>query len=318
MRDFSADRAVTLERVRPRHIYSLLSLVHTSMLRERSFIETRFVESATHFEDTPGFLEAVGWIRMTNGHLQAASEASSRVIAADNAQRSHVLAEELFDAAGPYERLFARYLAQFTRRTDGRLAYQPTIDARLRDAGARDFLMDLGAVTHHADEDVYIIERPFEPWALWARNAMGSSASQPQLAAEERVALGTEAELAVLEWERQRVGIAWQDRVRHVAGENPGACFDIQSVTIVNGQSAQRFIEVKAVAPSSFEFHWSRAEIEAAEILRDGYFLYLLPVVGSGAFDLARMEIIQNAYAEVLRNPSIWSTTVAETVCRKL
>lgn len=316
MRDSSADRAATLERVRPRQVYALLSLIHTSTLRERSFIESRFVESATHFDETAEFLEAIGWIRNANGHLLPASGAGSHVIAANDSQRNRVLVESLLDAAGPYESLFARYLAHFARRSDGRLAYQPTIDARLRDAGARDFLMALGVVTHTADEDAYLLEQPFEPWALWARNAMGPSVRQLQLAAEERQALGTRAELAVLEWERQRVGTSWQERVRHVASENPGACFDIQSVTLADGQPAQRFIEVKAVGPSTFEFHWSQSEIEAAEILRDGYFLYLLPVVGAG-FDLERMQIVQDAFAQVLRNPSGWSTTVADTVCRK-
>lgn len=316
MRDSSADRAATLERVRPRNVYVLLSIIQSSALRERSFIESRFVESATHFAETAEFLESVGWIRHANGQLLPAGDAAPRVVAADDGQRGRLLAEALFGAAGPYERLFARYLTHFTRRSDGRLVYQPTIDARLRDTGARDFLMDLGAVTHRASEDLYFLEKPFEPWALWARNVTGSSAHQLRLAADEQLALGTRAELAVVEWERARVGSSWQDRVRHVAAENPGACFDIQSITVAEGQPKQRYIEVKAVALGSFEFHWSQPEIEAAEILRDEYFLYLLPVVGSG-FDLARMEVIQDAFAQVLRNPSGWSTTAADTVCRK-
>ncbi len=274
------------------------------------------MESATHFEETAAFLEAVGWIRNANGQLLPASEAASRVVAADNGRRSRVLAEELLGAAGPYDRLFARYLTHFARRPDGRLAYQPTIDARLRDAGARDFLMDLGAVTHRGDEDVYVLEKPFEPWALWARNVTGPSAQQLRLAADERLALGARAELAVLEWERQRVGTSWQDRVRHVAAESPGACFDIQSITVANGQSAPRYIEVKAVALDSFAFHWSQSEIEAAEILRDGYFLYLLPLAGLG-FEFAQMEIIQDPIARVLHNPAGWSTTAADTLCRR-
>jgi len=316
MRDSSVDYAATLEGVLPRRVYALLSLVHASSLRDRSFIASRFMESATHFDETAKFLEAVGWIRSAEGQLLPASDAASRIVAADDQLRSRVLAEALFGAGGPYDRLFATYLTHFARRPDGRLAYQPTIDARLGDADVRDFLMDLGAVTHHADEDVYFLERPFEPWALWGRNITGPSAHQLRLAADERLALGARAELAVLEWERQRVGTSWQDRVQHVAAENPGACFDIQSITITDGRPAPRYIEVKAVALGSFEFHWSQPEIEAAEILRDRYFLYLLPVLGAG-FDLARMEIIQDAFLQVLRNTSGWSTGAADTICRK-
>jgi hypothetical protein len=316
MHDYSDDRAAVLEKVRPRYVYNLLAIVHGSSLRERKFIAARYAESSMHFEETVSFLEEVGWLRSPNGHVEPASDVTSRIVDARGLQRSLALAEGLFDAPGPYERLFARYLAQFTS-SEGELVHRPGIEARLRDAGVRDFLMDLGAVSHRPDGDFFVLEQPFVSWALWARNVVGPSAKQLAKSENDRLALGLEAEVAVLAWERERVGKSYYSRVRHISQENPAACFDIQSVTLVAHAPHPRFIEVKAVGVESFEFHWSRAEIEAAEILGSSYFLYLLPVPTRGVFDLDRMEIVQDPYKEVYKNSAKWLTTVADTVCRK-
>ncbi len=316
MRDYSGDRATALEKVRPRYVYNLLALVHGSSLRERKFIAARYADSSMHFEETVNFLEEVGWLRSADGHVEPASDITSGIVDARGLSRSLAFAEALFDAERPYGLLFARYLAQFAP-SEGELVNRPGVEARLRDAGVRDFLMDLGAVSHRPEGDFFVLEEPFVPWALWARNVVGPSAKQLVKLADDRLALGMEAELAVLAWERERVGESYCNRVRHISRDSPGACFDIQSVTLVAQTPHPRFIEVKAVGVESFEFHWSRAEIEAAEILGPSYFLYLVPVPTRGVFDLDRMEIVQDAYKNVYKNPDNWLTTVADTVCRK-
>lgn len=316
MRVYSADRAANLGNVRPQHVYSLLEILHGSSFRSRSFIAARFADVATHFEETVLFLEDVGWVRSENGHLFPRDEITGSIVRASDAERSALLLETLLDASEAYGRLFARYLSQFERR-EGELVHHPTLDERLSNAEARDFLMALGAVTYRIDGDFYVLEQRFATWALWARNVMSPSAEQLRLGDERRLQLGRAAELAVVDWEKQRVGPTWQDRVRHVSEKNPAACFDIESVTVEEEQAEPRFIEVKAVAVDSLEFHWSGAEIEAAEILGPRYFLYLLPVVAPNRFDVSHMEIVSNAFDGVYRNPSKWSTTVADTICRK-
>jgi hypothetical protein len=316
MPDSSADRAVTLEKVKPQHICGLLEIIQRSTVREISFIASRYAETATDFEDTLGFLKDLGWLRSIGGQVSPANEAVARIVDSTDTQRSLILAEALFGAPGPYERPFASYLSQF-ERCDGELVHRPTIDARLRQTGVRDFLMELGAVTHRIDGDDYLLAEPFAAWALWARNVVSPTANQLRLYANGREQIGRAAELAAFAWERRRVGEKWQNLVRHISGENPAACFDIQSVTVLGSQVEQRFIEVKAISADSFEFHWSAGEIEAAEILHARYFLYLVPVKGTGAFDLELMEIIQDPYSEVYHNPTKWATSVTNTICRK-
>ena len=316
MPDYSAERAATLAKIRPRAACNLLALLHDAGLRHRSFIAGRYSEAALNFDETLAFLEEMGWVRAHNGTIESTGDVTSRIVAADDAQRDILFADAVLEAASPYKPVFAGYLSQF-QRIGGHLVHRPNADLRLQEAAVRDFFMDLGAVTHHPDGDYFVLEQPFAACALWARNVLGPTASQFEQQVEDRSAIGRQAELVVVDWERHRVGPVQQHHVRHVSQQNPAACFDIQSVTVDGSEILPRFIEVKAVAVGSFEFHWSRAEIEAAEILGERYFLYLLPVVSQDAFDATRMEVIPNAYAEVLRNSAAWSTTVADTVCRK-
>ena len=66
---------------------------------------------------------------------------------------------------------------------------------------------------------------------LWARNVQGpANQAELDLRAQERVELGRAAELAVLDWEKRRLGSLWSDRVRHIADRSPAACYDIQSL----------------------------------------------------------------------------------------
>lgn len=312
----SVDRAEALAKVRPRNVCTLLAIVHDSHLRDRSFLAARYAESAIHFDDALAFLDELGWVRCDSGTIEPTSDVTARIIVAEEPERSLLFVEALLDSAGGYQRILARYLSQFAR-SNGELVYRADVETRLRDAAVRDFFMDLGAVTHRPDGDFFILEESFAPCVQWARNVLSPTPAQLAQQLEQRRALGLRAELAVVEWEQNRLGPDHQHRVRHVALESPAACFDIQSITLVNAVPVPRYIEVKAVGRGSLEFHWSHAEIEAAEILGERYFLYLLPVVGPDAFDLVQIDIIQDAYAKVYRNPSTWSTTVADIICRK-
>jgi hypothetical protein len=178
--------------------------------------------------------------------------------------------------------------------------------------------MDLGAVSHNIASDSYLLLKPFAEWAVWGRNAILPTSDQLKASFNNREELGVAAELAVLAWEKRRVGEGHQGQVLHVAAENPAACFDIQSVTLAGNTTTPRFIEVKAVAPELLEFHWSQGEIEAAEILQARYFLYLVPVAGHRVFDLDHIVILQDAYKVVYQDSRAWSKSFTNVLCRRI
>ena len=317
MPDSFDNRATILAKVRPRQIYCLLDVVHTASVRDLDFISARFDERARHFAETLRFLEDIGWLRSEDNRVVPAHDAVAQIASTATGQRDFLLARVLFDAPGPYEQAFAHYLAQFERQ-EGELAYHPTVERRLRESAVRDFLMELGAVAHRTDGDFYVLADPFAHLGFWARNNLSRSGEEEfTRRAEERRLLGRAAELLALEWEKRRVGPTWASGVRHISDRSPAACYDIQSVTIDGSNTEPRFIEVKAVAADSFQFHWSTAEIEAAQVLHRRYFLYLLPVQAPGAFDLERMEVIQNPYSAVYQNTERWLKSEADIICEK-
>lgn len=317
MEGSSADRDAVLERARPKHIYRLLEIIMTGTIRDAAYVAARFGEGGQHFRETRRFLEDVGWIRSDGTSVLPATDVIPRILDASGDSRHVMLAAALFNDLGKYAAPFAAYLAQF-RSQDGLLVHHPTGDRRFQESAPRDFLMDLGAVRHHLRTDSYVLAEPFAFLALWARNVRSAADPNFDLLARERFELGRAAELAVLGWEKRRVGHEWSDRVVHVSAQYPTACFDIQSVTLDGRQSEPRFIEVKAVAPDSFEFHWSRAEVEAAQLLGARYFLYLVPVQPAGVPDVGAIELIKNPYSAVYKNPQGWYKLEADIVCRKI
>jgi hypothetical protein len=312
----SSAKQFVLENIRPRDIYRLLEIVHTATVRDASFVAARFAETAAHFEETLRFLRELGWLQFVGGRILPSNDIVSRVASATDSDRSGTLVPALFDALGGRARPFAKYLAQFQRR-EGELVHQPSSDQRLHESGPRNFLMELGAVTHQIKGDSYVLAEQFAEWALWGRNAISPSTSQLRSHLRNREEVGRGAELLVLDWEKRRVGEKLQTHVRHVSEHTPTACFDIRSITVAGSKTESRFIEVKAVSPDSYEFHWSQAEIEAAEILDARYFLYLVPVSGAGVYDLDRMEIIHDPYSTIYKNPTEWSTSATDVLCRR-
>lgn len=316
MPDSSDSVAKSLTNVLPRNAFRLLTLIRDSTLKDRAFVAARYAETATFFEETLSFLVEMRWVTAAEDTIGTLGGAADRALNMHDAARNLFVAEALLSSSSPYRSVLASYLSRFGTGENG-LVYSPTMERRLADAAVRDFLMDLGAVSHSRAEDFFVLGRPFAHLAVLSRGLTSASSAELAKLSHNREQLGRKAELAVLEWERSRVGMAYRDRIAHVARDHPFACFDIQSVSLHGSEVELRFIEVKAVAGASFEFHWSAGEIEAAQLLGDRYFLYLLPVAGRDSFDTSRLEIVRGAYTEVLRDDSAWAVTPSELICRK-
>ncbi len=111
--------------------------------------------------------------------------------------------------------------------------------------------------------------------------------------------LATQAEEAVVEYERKRLGLlgrrAEADSVRRISQLDVGAGYDIETF---NGDKPQlecdRFIEVKASRGSALRFFWSTNERKVAEKLGDSYWIYFLGNFGlPGRGDISPI-MIQN------------------------
>ncbi len=206
--------------------------------------------------------------------------------------------------APQYRDAIVRYVSRFEVSGDA-LAYAPLGSAALEETDVRDFLMALTAVERDVAMDRFLLSDLGKELYAWARAEVGSSTAlefdRGLSAARE---IGAAAELAVLEYERRRVGERFAPAVVHVAMTRPGAPYDIRSVSVQDGVPTGRFIEVKAVSPTDWQFFWSAGEIDLAGLLGARYFLYLVPCDGRPLVE--QMRVIANPASGVLQDPQIY------------
>jgi hypothetical protein len=313
-RSSSSDPANNLARLHLDQVMTMLEILREASTRQSDFVESIYNEQARNFRETLQFLKEIGWVKDISGDLCLADSAarSSR----PGFQPSSAI-ERIAEIPGFYQVALADYLIQF-RVDAGKIVHRPSAQSRLDQIGIRNFLMEAGLVTHDADGDSYLLKSQFAHLYLWAKNINGASSKTELMRnASERDRFGTLAELIVIDFEKRRLGSEWCTSVKHVSAQNPGACYDIQSLSIENGQPILRFIEVKAVSTDTYQFYWSAAELEAASLLRDKFFLYLLPATGRDVFDCSEMQMINDPFSTVYHNPDSWVKSENVIVCRR-
>lgn len=313
-----SDSEAVLARLHPPQIRVLIDMLRQSTHRKQTFVESIYNERAQHFQETLRFLIEIGWVH-EDRNILGLTPAAARfpVDDSDQMRAGKAVAEAIADFPNPYRTILSKYLIQF-QHSGGRVFCQPSPQSRLDQSAIRNFLMELGLVSHETDSDSYFLRDYCIHLFLWAKNIHGARSKAELLSrAALKDQLGTAAELIVLEFEKKRVGADLCDQVEHVSIKNPGASFDIKSLGMEGSNLIPRFIEVKAVAADSYQFYWSARELEAASLLREKYFLYLLPALGGDIFDLPKMAIISDPYATVYQNPAAWLKEENVIVCRR-
>lgn len=300
--------------VSPRHILALLDLLQKTGWRRRDYVESRYREFARDFDSTLSFLARLGWLRISSNDIDPDPGCLENLF--QSAERPEVrLLTALLDCLGPHQPPLITFLSRFSLR-EGALTSTLRGESSLTFAPVRDFLMELGAVTRNTDT-TYLLDTAFAGAFLSARTLRTpSSRATARRRQVDREEFGLQAELAVLEFERQRVGPRLADSIRHISSTRPFACYDLLSVTVDGESATPRYIEVKAVSADSPEFHWSAAEIEAAEVMRARYFLYLVPVVAAGKFDLDRLNIVSDPFVSVYQDDVHWTKQPTQFLCR--
>lgn len=304
----SSDELELLAKIQTRQICRLLSTLSGMQMRTTSYVQKAYSESAANFQETVGFLSRIGWVSQHGDALDltAAGANAAKLVSDDAAIRASVL-ETLMRLPTPYRPAIASYLRLF-KFSGETLSYRPSLAQRSEERPIRDLLMDLRSVSYDPSDGCYVLEASAAPLYIWATN-FGLPKSTAALASQQRrrEEIGFAAELVVLDYERLRLGDRGRD-VEHVSAEQPFACYDIKSFTITSEGAKERFIEVKAVSHASLEFYWSRAEMDAARLLRDNYFLYLLPYKLGGGFAVEALKIICDPHRE-LHEDQTWEVT---------
>jgi len=317
MNGSSGTKAITtLSRLHAKQIFACIDILRTTSVREIAFVESLQNDRAGNFRETVWFLKQIEWLHESRGKIELTSRALAEESSTEG-QISRAVLNCMAECPGPVGHLLGDYLVQF-QTFEGNIVHQPSAQLRLEQSFIRNLLIELGAVRYEAESDSYLLGPDFTHLYFWARNIhCVTSKAHLAAAAAAKEQLGTAAELSAVAFERSRVGPLWESRVEHISLKFPFACFDIKSVTIVEGSPLNRFIEVKAVPADTFDFFWTASEVEAAQFLTENYFLYLLPVLDGQTFDLSKIMIVRNPYRTIFQFPDEWSVKQEVVSCRR-
>lgn len=314
----SNERSDVLADIETKYVQQLLAAISKLKIRRKDFVQANYAEQARNFTSTLHFLKDIQWVREEEENLIITSEGDNAIKDIDNAVEIRAkLAGAIIAEVSPYRKLVADYLNKF-RSVDSGLVYQPTLPDRLRESNLRNFLMDLGLVTYRPTDDMYLLEEEGVDVYVWATNLKRAiSPERFRADSQRREELGFRAELAVVDYEKGRLGPKFSSRVDHVSAKRPFASYDIKSVSLQEGKTIARYIEVKAGPADTYEFYWSASEVEAARLLRTKYFLYVLPVRVGGGFNLEKMLILQDPIVSVYQNAERWDIEENVILCKQ-
>lgn len=312
-----SDKKRVLEKVNLKQVQALLSILSEATIYRIAFIESRYQERLPNFSETVQFLSDIGWACQDQDELTL-SETSMQfarefTIPRDIADK---LLETMTTIETEYSDLLSRYLSRFNIVGD-EVESRPGTIRRLQESATRNFLMELGVVSYDGQHDRFVLDQNYGHLYVWAKNVTGPKTKRTlETRAQRREQFGRSAEDAIFEYEKIRVGEQLANKVKHISKTLPFASYDIKSFTVDAGAIADRFIEVKAVSSHSYEFFWTQIELQAARLLRDKYYLYLLPSDGTG-FDFSALLVLENAYETVYENKNTWTLEENVVLCRK-
>jgi hypothetical protein len=287
------------------HLVSVLSQTNPEM---RSLIRDRYEYQGTHYDETFAFLKSISGIKETNAVIQVHTVFKDLAENIDEKEIAGKTLQLLQEKKSPHRDQLFQYILKFGLN-DGVLTYQPGDVDRSEFSDVRNFLIEAGVVEYQSIADRYLIvpnHIHLYAFAQESTKVVTPNVLKRRLADTDEI--GREAELAMMKYEKNRVGKPFEHHVAHVALKNEAAGYDIKSVSVLPGDQLEpRYIEVKAVPLDTYRFFWTGNERRVAELLKAHYFLYLLPVNRDKIFSLNNLKIIQDPISGILDSPDAWN-----------
>lgn len=286
-----------------------------STLLETEFIEEKYLKNASNFTETMEFLSKISCIAKKKKRIILTPEYKSVIknfIEFPNNEdliRKYIL-NKFIAKKNQFSACVFDFLALFQFKTN-KYEFSPTRHQRLEFSGLRNLLISLDFIKAYPDKRTFLISEEYRH--IYAEIIAHKSLSLDEFLkiVQKRNRLGSAAELEALKYEKNRLSRypLLVDKIEHVSPKNVGAGYDIKSYDKSldeSGQPIPRYIEVKAVSPMNYDFYWSKNEIDKAKDFRHNYYLYLIPALGNGRFDIGNILIIRDAYLNVYKNKEKW------------
>jgi len=293
-------------------------VVSESSLLEKDFIEKQYLRGASNFDQTVEFLHGLNLIEISDNQIIFKPKYREFLKSLGESQKPREeIKKFIINCFVISKTSFSKYLNEFLSKfhlTNQQYEFTPSVFERLRYSGLRNFLIDLEFIYLDSDGGKYIAVGDYLSVFAELKKTYRLSPSKFQKIRRENEEIGKAAELKIIEYEKKRL-LEFPylvKQIEHIAKYDVNAGYDIKSYEAPAQKDCYipRYIEVKAVSIIDYQFYWSRNEVEKSEVLRQNYYLYLLPVKDKNDFDIDNLKIINDPYVNVLNNKDKWIKTI--------
>jgi|ETNmetMinimDraft_13_1059891.scaffolds.fasta_scaffold38045_2 hypothetical protein len=293
-------------------------IINSSSLLKTEFIKTRYLKSATDYDEIFSFLKELGLVKTRKTQIVLNPKYKVFLKMLKNLQWKQQMVQEFFiNNLILKTNSFSGYLNEFFSHfhcKDGRYKLKPSTSQRLRYSGLRNFLMELEFLYLDSKNKEYIISDIYPIAYTELRDTKKLSVDEFKQVMQRKAQIGYDAEIQIIEYEKERLSNFpfLVEKIDHTSIKDVMAGYDILSweADQQEGKAVPRHIEVKGVSMTDSRFYWSRNEIEKAKELTGRYYLYLLPVIGNKVFDMDGLKIIPNPIVGVFDNSKSWDRQV--------
>ena len=296
------------EKIKLSQLHTLCNTLADAEVRDVSNIKRKYLESALSFDDTLSLLKNLKIVRTSGDELILSKTFSLPLDSIEEFKK--IFIPVLFHSSGYISDKLRNFLSNF-QAENSKIFFKATDLQKIKYSDTRNLLLELELIIIDSDKTTYFINPEFTD--LFLKQFCKSKFSPESLKKrqKENETIGLKAEKAVIEYELRRLSAisVLPNEIEHISPINVLAGYDIKSFEDFldsNLKRINRFIEVKAVPTTDYNFYWSRTEIEIAKVFGDMYYLYLLPVISNEVFDFEKLIIKRNPFKNIYSNGIEW------------
>ncbi|MEI7475663.1 MAG: DUF3883 domain-containing protein [bacterium] len=304
---------IKFSNIKVANLECLCRIVSIAKIRRIEFVNRKYSERGTYFDETLSFLVVLNVIKISGNEVIPKNE--KLIKASQTKEFNNILLQTIFStSSNTISQLLKDFLFNF-QSNDSIFFFQANQSEKLKYSHIRNLLIELNFICLSGDKKKYVIDSKFDDLFYKIINKRKLTFEKFKEKQIENEQIGLLAEIAIIQFEQKRllnIKIN-KNEIEHTSIINTLAGYDIRSFEEYfdsNSNRIFRYIEVKAVSELDYKFFWSRNEIEISKIYGDSYYLYLLPIKSKTKFNFESLEVIKNPYQFFFKSDNFWESQV--------
>jgi len=265
-----------------KQLAELSIVLSETKLLKKDFIKQKYSYNATNFEETLFFLNRLHLIKLKNNEISIDKRYKYFLNRYKDANFNIEILKKFFIRNVLFKKnFFSEYinafLDNFTLNKNRNYRFKAKTSQKLQYSGIRNYLIELEFIKVDLINHEYLISsRYFERYMKYMdRKKVTFSEFKKILREKEK--LGLKAELKIIQYEKDKLSELpfLLDKIEHISKYDIRAGFDIRSFESKldkKNNPIPIYVEVKAVPIWSYEFYWTKNEINKAEFYKDRYY----------------------------------------------